>query len=93
MFASGFFSNILYRNGSFSPVCAILGLTTTQVIDNEAALDVFKSLMRELCAAAAADTGEQYDAETYIETIVEGTKASARNYKPSMYVCRNVKKT
>ncbi|ORY91873.1 ribosomal protein L35Ae-domain-containing protein [Syncephalastrum racemosum] len=74
----------VFWNGSFSPVCAILGLTTTQVLDNDMAFDVFKNLMRELCATATADTGEQYDAETYIETIAEGTRASARNYKPSM---------
>ncbi|KAI9493128.1 2-dehydropantoate 2-reductase [Zychaea mexicana] len=74
----------LFWNGSFSPVCAILGLNTTQVIENEVALDLVKRLMREIMTAAEKALGIKYEIDNRIEALIQGTVVGAPNYKPSM---------
>ncbi|KAI9316822.1 2-dehydropantoate 2-reductase [Dichotomocladium elegans] len=74
----------LFWNGSFGPVCAILGLNTSQVIENEAAIDIVKRLMREIMEAASAATGIDYGIDDRIEALISTTAIGAANYKPSM---------
>ncbi|KAI7849321.1 2-dehydropantoate 2-reductase [Circinella umbellata] len=74
----------LFWNGSFSPVCAILGLNTTQVIENEMAVDLVRRLMREIMTAAQKALGIEYQIEAQSEALIESTVQGAPNYKPSM---------
>ncbi|KAI9277061.1 ketopantoate reductase PanE/ApbA-domain-containing protein [Phascolomyces articulosus] len=76
----------LFWNGSFSPVCAVLGLNTTEVIENEMAVNLVKRLMREIMAAAEKELGISYVAEANdrIDGLIEGTAQGAAHYKPSM---------
>lgn len=74
----------LFWNGSFNPVCALLRMDTTQVTSNESALNLVKRLMREIMTVAGKAVGQEYEIEHRIEALIEGTKAEASNYKPSM---------
>ena len=65
-------------------MCAILGLNTTEVIENEMAVDLVRRLMREIMTAAQKALGIEYEIEARIQTLIETTVHGAPNYKPSM---------
>ncbi|KAI8145017.1 2-dehydropantoate 2-reductase [Fennellomyces sp. T-0311] len=74
----------LFWNGSFSPVCAVLGMNTTEVLENEMAVDLVRRLMQEIMATASKALGEEYDIEQHSKLLIETTVHGAPNYKPSM---------
>ncbi|KAJ8652690.1 hypothetical protein O0I10_011697 [Lichtheimia ornata] len=74
----------LFWNGAFNPVCALLHLDTTQVMENEAALGIVRRLILEYAAAATAATKKEYNGEEIYDNIIKLTANSAPNYKPSM---------
>lgn len=76
----------LFWNGSFNPVCALLHMDTTQVINNEVALDLVKRLMREIMTAAGKAVGQEYDIHERTQQLIETTVTGASHYKPSMFV-------
>lgn len=74
----------LFWNGAFNPVCALLRLDTTQVMENEAALGIVRRLIHEYAAAASASTKNDYNGQEIYDNIINLTAKSAPNYKPSM---------
>ncbi|KAI9470535.1 MAG: 2-dehydropantoate 2-reductase [Benjaminiella poitrasii] len=73
----------LFWNAAFSPVCAMTGMNTTQLLANEEAMNVVKSVMKEVIDAANAH-GYQFDHKEQITNMIARTEATAQNYKPSM---------
>lgn len=74
----------LFWNGSFSPVCAVSRMNTTEVLENPQAMSTVKKLMTELIEAANA-MGYEFDIEEQMQTMIERTKATAMNYKVRNY--------
>lgn len=71
------------RNGSFSPVCAISRMNTTEILNNPQAMVTVKKLMNELIESANA-MGYDFDAEAQMQTMIQRTQETAMDYKPSM---------
>ncbi|KAG2200086.1 hypothetical protein INT47_007731 [Mucor saturninus] len=73
----------LFWNAAFSPVCTLSGLNTTEVLANEEAMKAVTSVMGEVIDAANA-CGYKFDREEQMANMINRTKATATNYKPSM---------
>ncbi|KAG2223152.1 hypothetical protein INT45_005708, partial [Circinella minor] len=73
----------LFWNATFSPVCTVARMNTTEVLNCPEAMTTVKKLMHEMIEAANA-VGYEYNAEEQIETMLERTRATAMDYKPSM---------
>ncbi|CDH51152.1 2-dehydropantoate 2-reductase [Lichtheimia corymbifera JMRC:FSU:9682] len=73
----------LFWNGTFSPVCAISRMDTTEILNCQPAMDTVKGLMSELVEVAKA-AGYDFDSEEQVKTMMERTRATAMDYKPSM---------
>lgn len=70
----------LFWNGTFSPVCAISRMDTTEILNCQPAMDTVKGLMSELVEVAKA-AGYDFDPEEQVKTMVERTRATAMDYK------------
>ncbi|RCH81650.1 hypothetical protein CU097_002872 [Rhizopus azygosporus] len=77
----------LFWNASFSPVCTITGMNTSEVLESKEAMSAVKSLMDEVISAANAE-GYSFDKEQQMKEMISTTKATAKNYKPSMQLDR-----
>ncbi|CAO3685854.1 unnamed protein product [Rhizopus stolonifer] len=77
----------LIWNASFSSVCTMTGMTTTEVLESKEALVAIRGIMREVITAANAE-GYDFDQESQIEGLITRTQMSAKNYKPSMQLDR-----
>ncbi|KAG1183448.1 hypothetical protein G6F36_008441 [Rhizopus arrhizus] len=73
----------LLWNASFSPICTLTGMNTSEVLENEEAIKAVKALINEVVKVANAE-GCDFDVEQQTETMIEKTYATAKNYKPSM---------
>ncbi|KAI8148659.1 2-dehydropantoate 2-reductase [Fennellomyces sp. T-0311] len=73
----------LFWNGAFSPVCTVARMNTTEILANPEAMGTVKKLMCELIESANA-MGYSFDVEEQMETMLERTRATAMDYKPSM---------
>ncbi|KAI8972648.1 2-dehydropantoate 2-reductase [Pilobolus umbonatus] len=73
----------LFWNAAFSPVCAITGMNTSELLRNEKAMTTVKSVMSEVIHAANA-AGYKFNEKEQINHMIEKTEATALNYKPSM---------
>lgn len=73
----------LFWNAAFSPVCAMTGMNTTELLANKEALKASTQVMREVIDAANA-YGYNFDHEEQMNAMISRTEATARNYKPSM---------
>ncbi|KAI8098884.1 2-dehydropantoate 2-reductase [Halteromyces radiatus] len=73
----------LFWNASFSPVCALTGMNTSELLANKEALTSVKSVMKEVILAANA-MGYDFDVDEQVKDMIERTEATAMNYKPSM---------
>ncbi|KAL0095972.1 2-dehydropantoate 2-reductase [Phycomyces blakesleeanus] len=73
----------LFWNASFSPVCAVTQMTTSDVLRNKEAMKSVKNLMSEVIQAANA-MGYDFNEKEQMATMIERTEATALNYKPSM---------
>ncbi|KAI9274471.1 ketopantoate reductase PanE/ApbA-domain-containing protein [Phascolomyces articulosus] len=73
----------LFWNGTFSAVCTVARMNTTEVLNCPEAMTTVKKLMREFIESANA-MGYEYNAEEQIEIMLERTRVTAMDYKPSM---------
>lgn len=73
----------LFWNAAFSPVCALTGMNTTEVLANEEAMKAVKNVMGEVIDAAIAN-GYDFDHDEQMHAMIARTEATAKNYKPSM---------
>ncbi|CAO3632272.1 unnamed protein product [Cunninghamella echinulata] len=73
----------LFWNSSFSPVCTLSGMNTSELLRNEDALTSVKNIMKEVITAANA-YGYDFELEEQMAAMIERTEATAVNYKPSM---------
>ncbi|KAF7731445.1 hypothetical protein EC973_000253 [Apophysomyces ossiformis] len=73
----------LFWNASFSPVCTVTGLNTSQVLANKDAMSTVKNVMLDVIRAANA-VGYSFDEKEQYELMVAKTEQTALNYKPSM---------
>ncbi|KAI9359757.1 2-dehydropantoate 2-reductase [Pilaira anomala] len=73
----------LFWNAAFSPVCAMTGMNTTEVLENEDAMKAVKEVMHDVIDAANAN-GYKFDHKEQMDNMIARTEATARNYKPSM---------
>jgi 2-dehydropantoate 2-reductase len=71
------------RNAAFSPVCAMTGMNTTELLSNNEALTAVTQVMREVIDAANA-YGYGFDHQEQMNAMIARTEATAKNYKPSM---------
>lgn len=71
------------RNAAFSPVCALTGMNTTEVLGNEEAMKSVKHVMGEVIDAAIAN-GYDFNHDEQMNIMISRTEATAKNYKPSM---------
>ncbi|KAI8068935.1 2-dehydropantoate 2-reductase [Thamnidium elegans] len=73
----------LFWNSAFSPVCAMTGMNTTEVLENEEAMNAVKQVMHDVIDAAIAN-GHPFDHNEQMQNMIARTEATAKNYKPSM---------
>ncbi|KAI8370341.1 2-dehydropantoate 2-reductase [Radiomyces spectabilis] len=73
----------LFWNASFSPVCAITGMNTSELLRNENAVATVKNLISDVVRAACA-MGYDFDVAEQTQIMLERTEKTAQNYKPSM---------
>ncbi|KAI7904223.1 2-dehydropantoate 2-reductase [Cokeromyces recurvatus] len=73
----------LFWNAAFSPVCALTGMNTTQLLANKEAMRVVKLVMKEVIESANA-YGYGFNPEEQIHNMITRTETTAKNYKPSM---------
>ncbi|CAO0790985.1 unnamed protein product [Mucor circinelloides] len=73
----------LFWNAAFSPVCAMTGMNTTELLANEEAMKAVKNVMGEVIDAAIAN-GYEFDHDEQMHAMISRTEATATNYKPSM---------
>ncbi|KAI9033942.1 ketopantoate reductase PanE/ApbA-domain-containing protein [Phycomyces nitens] len=73
----------IFWNASFSPVCAITHMTTSDVLRNKEAMKSVKNLMSEVIQTANA-MGYDFNEQEQMAAMIEKTEATALNYKPSM---------
>lgn len=78
-----FILNISFRNSAFSPVCAMTGMNTTELLGNKEAMKAVKDVMGEVIDAAIAN-GYEFDHDEQMKNMISRTEATAKNYKPSM---------
>ncbi|CAO3700803.1 unnamed protein product [Rhizopus stolonifer] len=77
----------LFWNATFSPVCTLTGMNTTELLSNEEATKAVKDLMHEVIMVAGAE-GYDYDEEQQVKEMLARTEETALNYKPSMQLDR-----
>jgi 2-dehydropantoate 2-reductase len=58
-------------------------MNTSEVLESKEAMSAVKSLMDEVISAANAE-GYNFDKEQQMKEMISATKATAKNYKPSM---------
>ncbi|KAG1048940.1 hypothetical protein G6F43_008705 [Rhizopus delemar] len=73
----------LFWNASFSSVCTMTGMTTTEVLANKEASELVKSIMHDVITVANAE-GYDFNHKEQIEAFMARTQASTKHYKPSM---------
>ncbi|KAG0178875.1 hypothetical protein DFQ28_006838 [Apophysomyces sp. BC1034] len=73
----------LFWNASFSSVCTLTGLNTSEVMANKEAMASVRNGMLDVIRAANA-MGYSFDEEEQYDAMVATTKKTALNYKPSM---------
>lgn len=73
----------LFWNAAFSPVCAMTGMNTTELLANQEAMSVVKKVMGEVIDASIAN-GYQFNHDEQMHAMISRTEATATNYKPSM---------
>lgn len=73
----------LFWNSAFSPVCAMTGMNTTELLENKEAMKAVKDVMGEVIDAAIAN-GYEFDHDEQMKNMISRTEATAKNYKPSM---------
>ncbi|ORZ25371.1 ketopantoate reductase PanE/ApbA-domain-containing protein [Absidia repens] len=73
----------LFWNASFSPVCAMTGMNTSEVLNNKEALASVRNVMKDVIMSANA-MGYEFDVEEQMHTMVDRTEKTAKDYKPSM---------
>lgn len=59
------------------------GMNTTEVLENEEAMNAVKQVMHDVIDAAIAN-GYPFDHKEQMENMIARTEATATNYKPSM---------